>query len=468
MQQLPSDLWREVFSFLSTPDLCVPCFISSTLRDAAVSNLNTRFTDSIQWWKRRKQLPTYNQEIVKWWLSAIRQTSKGEVLEATSRDQLEIVELLGWDNAGLPLRDQLLLGKEVEILPKKVGWSPVDILTKAIIHESKRIITACHQREDITETLSGFGLKKLIRKDAFVREEENLEMIQWLSNERDIEGLPSVTWPPTTVSFLMYSKGNRFASRGHRDTLTWLFQRTTVDDILCSKLYSGAGEGGRLDMITWLEEREIPYDIAHLNLSSFTSSSSVFQWAVQTLRWQVMNYCRENRFGLPNVNVLSSIAITKPSFDAFQLAIDHGYITIDTLPVLYHRAYEYDQLGILKWLHERGVLCPRIAKQMMGFDNLGILQWLEDIGYSMDERYINRSTPPCFNKTDEVVYEALIEEVLYGICNVSSLEHLLQRKWKKSEGEVQMWFNREHKDITKKWLQHLWTYGISTSVAVKQ
>ncbi|PRP86014.1 hypothetical protein PROFUN_05785 [Planoprotostelium fungivorum] len=466
MQQLPSDLWREVFSFLSTPDLCVPCFISSTLRDAAVSNLNTRFTDSIQWWKRRKQLPTYNQEIVKWWLSAIRQTSKGEVLEATSRDQLEIVELLGWDDAGLSLRDQLLLAKEVDILPKKVEWGLVNILIKAITHGSKRIITACHQREDITKTLAGFGLKKLILNDAFVREEENLEMIQWLSSEGDIEGLPSVTWPPTTISFLMNTRGNRFATRGHRDTLTWLFQRITVDDILGSKLYSGAGEGGRLDMIMWLEERKIPCNIAHLNLSSFVSSLSIFQWALQ-----VMNYCRENGFGLPNVNVLSSIAVANPSFDAFQLAIDQGYITIDTLPDVHHRASEYTQLGILKWLHERGVLCPRITKQMMGFDNLGILQWLEDIGYTMDEQHTGSSDvkeidstkndlAAGFNKADEEVYDVLIEESSRGIFNVSSLEHLLQRKWKKSEGEVQMWFNRDLKDITKQWLQHLWTYGI--------
>ncbi|PRP85012.1 hypothetical protein PROFUN_07300 [Planoprotostelium fungivorum] len=119
------------------------------------------------------------------------------------------------------------------------------------------------------------------------------------------------------------------------------------------------------------------------------------------------------------------------------------------------------------------------TEQMMRFDNLGILQWLEDIGYSMDEQHINRSTISCsspnvidwiirrFNKTDEEVYHALIEEAPYGICNVSSLEHLLQRKWKKSKGEVQMWFNIERNHITKKWLQYLWTYGISPSLMIR-
>lgn len=46
------------------------------------------------------------------------------------------------------------------------------------------------------------------------------------------------------------------------------------------------------------------------------------------------------------------------------------------------------------------------------------------------------------------------------VHNIDVLEWLLQRRWKKSEAEVQKWFDREYEDITKEWLEHLWEYGM--------
>lgn len=47
--------------------------------------------------------------------------------------------------------------------------------------------------------------------------------------------------------------------------------------------------------------------------------------------------------------------------------------------------------------------------------------------------------------------------VIFKKWNIEPMESILQRKWNKSQDEVQKWFQRE--DITTEWLMELWEHG---------
>ncbi|PRP73324.1 hypothetical protein PROFUN_16844 [Planoprotostelium fungivorum] len=423
MEQIPlPDLWTGVFSFLSTPDLCVPCFTSVTLRDAAVRQLNTRFRDSAQWWKRRKELPTHSEEVVKWWLSTIREPTVEEVMAVVRRDQLELLELLGWDDTPL---------------------------TSSPTFHSKRILSACHERGDIITVTLPEAVRHCNRSLLFSGE-ENLELVQWLVAERDVEGLPSLTWPSSSSSttfILEYIRfeGKRYAEYGYKDTLTWLMQRVPMDDRFGSGLYHGAGWGGRMDMITWLEEKGVPYNVTHLELYNFKRCMSTFQWALD-----VMKYSYEHQMSLPTTKILPGQFISGPHFEALQLAIDHGYITNETIISLDSND---DGFYLVQWLHDRGVLHRDICTQAARADNLGLMQWLLEKGYPLNEDNVwfklsvLYGSPDVidwlierFHKSVDEMYDVLLDNSRGGnfvAYNVPAMEHLVQLKWGESE-EVQI------------------------------
>lgn len=61
--------------------------------------------------------------------------------------------------------------------------------------------------------------------------------------------------------------------------------------------------------------------------------------------------------------------------------------------------------------------------------------------------------------TEDEMYGRLMRSMLRNHCTVEEVEWMIQRKWKKSEREVQRWFNKEENEITKEWLNQLWEYG---------
>ncbi|PRP80356.1 hypothetical protein PROFUN_11925 [Planoprotostelium fungivorum] len=122
---LPDDLWVEVFSFLPLADLCAPCFTSITLRDAVCHLIHSRLLYPTYWWRHRKQLPIHNMEIAEWWLSNVREPTKLEVLAAARTDQVELVDLLGWDDTHLSARHRNLVRPQLEY----PAWNWADILS---------------------------------------------------------------------------------------------------------------------------------------------------------------------------------------------------------------------------------------------------------------------------------------------------------------------------------------------------
>ncbi|PRP76820.1 hypothetical protein PROFUN_14860 [Planoprotostelium fungivorum] len=100
---------------------------------------------------------------------------------------------------------------------------------------------------------------------------------------------------------------------------------------------------------------------------------------------------------------------------------------------------------IISLIHRRS-LCHDAIKQ----DCLDVLKWALDNGYPMHLNAV------FFH--EEKIYHSLLEPRT-DHQYILAVEHLLQRKWKKSAEEVEKWFDREPGDITVTWLEDLWKYG---------
>ncbi|PRP85322.1 hypothetical protein PROFUN_06924 [Planoprotostelium fungivorum] len=483
MQQLPIDLWNNIFSFLPTLDLCAPCFTSKILRDAACRTLDSHNTDIIHWHRYRKQLPTHNMEVVKWWRIAVREPTREEVMEATRSDQLDVVELLGWDDTELSLRHRTITRTHL-CAP---AWCAGDILFMAVANGSKKIITAVHERKNVVEALNEGLSNPYCMYNPLFGEEEDLEMMQWLCNEH-VEGLPSVQWPVRLFEKI-YSVGFRLAERGHRRVIAKLMQRIKMDDVKGSNMYNGAGQGGRIDMLLWLEENNVPYDPEHIQLFYFVSSMSTFEWALShgvlpshylpfndreegTYEDALRVGCIENQFDLPT-DVLCNPEITHADVEVVRSAIDDGYITRETmlqLPLLSTR----DRFEMIQWMHERELLHENICLFVYRWDNVHIMSWLVERGYAIhDGDWIHScaaiASPDLllwlietYDKGDEEMYDMLVKQAPWGPFNLPSMEFLLQRKWNESEEEVKTWMDdkpEEYLDV--EWMTYLWENGRS-------
>ncbi|PRP75275.1 hypothetical protein PROFUN_15823 [Planoprotostelium fungivorum] len=684
VQQIPPDVWTGILSFLPTPDLCISCFTSKTLRDSACHLLDSRASISSLWWRHQKLLPVHNVEIVKWWQSTIREATKQEVIEAVRGDHEEVLDLLGWDDRHLSPHHRLLT-RSCQDIPE---WNWMDILFEAIVKGSKRVITACHRKkkmdhsklstsqhcrslseplgiegnlemiqwicgmgqvdglsadildpkfwypfdlrpsghklaqhghrhvtldvfrwalkhnaphspdknrrrlsltlnsdqsgrrlrvvslggrsgcipkkytglrrkwkksreevqrwfnkesEDITNdwldhlwefgteeevqqqnarhdntqseflfvvssrritggedvrrpigsyatppaifwTLAletsatggiagrffpwkidkwsnggfdddchswdwqdilaesiAYGCKRLINacheRGHFPREfqvwwgdpwlyglsfirvcqEGNLEMIQWMLNNKEVEGLPSSN---LSASFNFINMELELGKRGNREVIHWLLESDLVHKRRMKYLYGGAAEGGRMDVIAWLEEKGIPFKSSCSDIHYFVTSLSILKWAKKhnivverayefALRIgqpEVMKYCFENGMGLPE-HPFIELSIKHENTKALQLAIDHQFLTKETNITF---DIESGNLKMIKYLHDRDLLQLEVSKYINDLDYYDVLQWAIDKDYpagKLDDRNF-------FLKVSPEVIEWMIEK--YG------------------------------------------------------
>lgn len=227
MALIPLDLWTDIFSYLSPSDLCAPCFTSKTLQEAARRVIDSSILESSNWWRHSKRLPINSTAVVQWWTVWVRQPLKTEALAAARNDVVHIIDLLGWDDSQLSPRH-----KQITRRPKdNPAWDWKDILIEAIVAGSKKIITACLNRREAAPLQTS-----TICTTSFYRasEEGNLEMIRWLCDE-DIEGLPSVPWPPelyVEMSGLAYQS----AKGGHVHVMAWMKHRGHIDDEIAGQM----------------------------------------------------------------------------------------------------------------------------------------------------------------------------------------------------------------------------------------
>ncbi|PRP77111.1 hypothetical protein PROFUN_12966 [Planoprotostelium fungivorum] len=460
MQPLPSDLWPDVFSFLPTPDLCVSCFTSKTLRDAAHKTINSRIPNHSNWWRHKKQLPAYSREVVTWWMNNVREPTWKEARDAAQRDDVDMVDLIGWDNTRTSPRHRHLF---------KPRWNRAMLLVEAMAKGNKRMINAGHQKGDISQ-YSSFVASKV-------------DVWQKLGEEGNLEDF-SRGW---------YDCVRNAAKAGHKHVILWLKERG-IDERVADDLYRGAAEGGRSDVITWLRDHAIHLDVTReaVPLSTFAGLLDLFEWA---LRHNVPDvalkpvYLAALETGCIEPSCCEQ---TASSLSAIQLAIDHGYLTRQAR-IRFESISR--QLELIKWLHARNVLPEKLSvyNRMTSFlmtsdsctmanldDHLDVLQWAAEKGYftGMDDDHgIHRKASvetiewlmKTFSTEETEMYRSLAS---HGCCrfiaetkrvsrrvttdwNIEPMEWLLQRKWKKSEEEVQRWFQKEEKNITEKWLMHL-------------
>ncbi|PRP83544.1 hypothetical protein PROFUN_04418 [Planoprotostelium fungivorum] len=236
-QHLPDDLWIDIFSFLPLADLCAPCFTSTTLRDAVCHLIHSRLLYPTYWWRHRKQLPVHNMEIAEWWLSNVREPTELEVLAAARTNQVELVDLLGWDDTHLSARHRNL----TRFQPGLSWWDWSDILPWG----SKRIITACLKRGHLTgENRTLFDCTPLLEK------ERPLDIVRWIF-QMPVEDLPSIDnfFTVRYQRFIAYE----LAWSGQKEAITMLKQQELIDPWLGNLMYQGAGEAGSMDMIRWLD-----------------------------------------------------------------------------------------------------------------------------------------------------------------------------------------------------------------------
>ncbi|PRP87415.1 hypothetical protein PROFUN_00626 [Planoprotostelium fungivorum] len=403
MEDLSSDLWTGVLSFLSTPELCVPCFTSKSLRDAACHLLDSRVRNISHWWYRRKVLPVEDRQVVEWWLSNVRDPTKSEVREAARRDDLETINLLGWDNTRYSTHKRDVSGFNDDCH----SWDWQDILAESIAYGCKRLINACHKRGD-----------PMLYELSFVRvcEEGNLEMIQWMLNNKEVEGLPSIN--NLSASFNSVNMVRKLGKRGHREVIYWLLESGFVHEWRLKHLYEGAGEGGRMDVIAWLEEEGVPFDSSCSDIHYFVTSLSILKWAKKhnivverayefALRIdqpEVMKYCFENGMGLPE-HPFIELSIKHENTKALQLAIDHQFLTKETNITF---DIESGNLKMIKYLHDRDLLQLEVSKYINDLDYYDVLQWAIDKDYpagKLDDRNF-------FLKVSPEVIEWMIEK--YG------------------------------------------------------
>ncbi|PRP83682.1 hypothetical protein PROFUN_03837 [Planoprotostelium fungivorum] len=422
-------------------------------------------------------------------MTNIREPVWEEVCDAAHRDDVDMLDLLGWDHTQASSRHLC-----------RPGWKRQQILLEALVKGSKRTINAYQQKEDISgaPSVDYLSREKISQR---LGEEGNLEMIQWIHTEQTVEGLPSVTW-----SYLSSEDTNgclRCAAKaGHKHVISWFKERGSIDEYTAYDIrYKGEAEGGRMDVITWLEDNEIHFDATSdgdAALADFVQSLPIFKWAlshnipdrsseyvidnaVRSGCTEVLRYCFENQLSFRAYGPLTGFPSHDESYEAIKLAVNYGYITIQT--DLWFGSTD-QQFELIRWMHGRNVLHPNLSVSNLNYhsaicyDNLDVLQWAAEKGYltEIDCDLYKHGSP----ETIEWLMKTFGIEEAEMYCylassgwkmlmclpgydqhvikwNIEPMEWMLQRKWKKSQDEVQRWFQAEH--ITIEWLMHLWEHG---------
>ncbi|PRP85054.1 hypothetical protein PROFUN_07238 [Planoprotostelium fungivorum] len=478
---VPSDVWTDILKYLPTSELCAPCFTSKSLRDSVCRLIDSGPSCNSHWWRHRKQLPVDNEEVVQWWLRELREPTREEVVEAARRDNVKVLDVLGWDDTHLSPRHRAIIrGYWSDKLTPSWNWK--DILEAALSKGSKKTISACIKRgHPTTEESDSY----VFYKSLGVR--GDLEIIRWVLEGHEVEGLSPLQWPSTGESnSLMYCE---LGYHGHTHVITWLKQTNKLRVDAVHQLYQGAGRAGRMD-----EQNVNPPSHPLLSLDDFVHSIQVFEWA---LSHNVMSNslpelyklafeagcrkrCYEMRY-IPHSHLGASelVSPTHDDYEVFQLAIDHGLLTKDSRIYIHSPS---SHLAMVQWLHSRGSLQAEfLCHDAIKHDCLDVLKWALDNGYPMhldavffhgskemiewalgEREYLKWSDVPTDNNliswTEEKIYHSLLEPRT-DHQYILAVEYLLQRKWKKSAQEVEKWFDREPGDITVTWLEDLWKYG---------
>ncbi|PRP80362.1 hypothetical protein PROFUN_11931 [Planoprotostelium fungivorum] len=354
MMELLDDFWADILPFFTTSDLCVPCFTSKALRDLACRIIDSRVPNVSYWWYRQKVLPVYNVEIVRWWLRAIREPTNGELKDAATRDDLDVVEVLGWSSKHCSPRHRYLLSHSNQ----RSCWNQKFILKWALVSGSKRIINVCHKR-------GAHLIPSACQSDhvfQHIYAEGNLERIQWMYDGKQVDGLPSIPRSDIPNHPHVYWP---LAKKGHTDVILWLKEKGVINPQQGARMYEAAGMAGRMDMIEWLvrgtreraehkqENNQIPCDFTELCSSHFTSSFSTFDWIRK-------HDAFDSGFLYTSAVCNGSVEGICKNFGsiALQLAIDHKLLTKETKIELRID----NNLPTIKWLYERDILQPDLSK----------------------------------------------------------------------------------------------------------
>ncbi|PRP79631.1 hypothetical protein PROFUN_12821 [Planoprotostelium fungivorum] len=468
---IPSDLLTYIFTYISTPELCGPCFTSKMLLDLALKALSSRNLSH----NHHRQLPITNQEVVRWWWIYLREPTRAEVMEAARTDRLEVLDLVGWDDEQLSPRHHLLTRSKAAL--HRSDWDWGDILVKAITNQSTRTMRACIERHP--------DWSHLIRRIRYMHPlsdhfatEGNLKMIRWLYDEYTVEGLPTLLWNGRRMHLNCLFENT--AREGHQHVLAWLQYEGRISEPSVRLIYEAAGLAGRMDVISWMEENKMPA-VGDYSLSHFIGSVAVFEWAIKRnigyprdayLRAledgniSVMQYCLKNKLGLSHFERKRAIELRCENEEAIHLAIDHGFITKNTKVQFADIVFQFP---LIKWMHERNVLHSDFCQSTKLPGNLEVLQWAHENGYydgkvnpMLPDVSISQGSPDMlkwhiqtFGTKAGQMYRMIACDRTCRTMNVEGLEWMLQRKWNESEGEIRRWFNEggieEVGDLMKMW-----------------
>ncbi|PRP85409.1 hypothetical protein PROFUN_06955 [Planoprotostelium fungivorum] len=154
--------------------------------------------------------------------------------------------------------------------------------------------------------------------------------------------------------------------------------------------------GGRMSVITWLQENDITR--TKVLMKYFVHSLDVFNWALHTvgirdngdeyLEALKTNGCTD--CGLPT-GALSNLMINHANCEAYQLALDHGYITIHTRIGILASKLDFT---LIRWLHTKDLQLPMdfVCSRALKEDRLDILQWALERGFVLRRDQIGFDT----------------------------------------------------------------------------
>ncbi|PRP86880.1 hypothetical protein PROFUN_03628 [Planoprotostelium fungivorum] len=295
-----ADLWNVILSYVSTPDLSVPCFVSVTLRDLAQRERLLRRPSNAT--SDSDLLPVHSVEVAKWWQAEIRHPRRDEILEAAREDQLEVIESFGWSSQH-PV--------------SHCRWNWFDIFCAATSRGRKKTMRACLEREeakrfeDITD-----GPLMLVKCVASYGKGENLNILEWLLHEREIEGLPlAPSYPHEELDRLMRHIGKSAAFGGHKHILQWWKTRTHITQQLGTSIYNEAICGGNMETIKWLEDNGIP-NTFHTSPPSHRYVTFSPDTDLRLIKWIADH-------GVPWED-LTYTAFQSGVYEIFKFCIDHG------------------------------------------------------------------------------------------------------------------------------------------------
>ncbi|PRP73957.1 hypothetical protein PROFUN_08150 [Planoprotostelium fungivorum] len=419
-------------------------------------------------------LPVHNVDIVRWWMDTIRSPTQAEVKEAARTDQLEVIELLGWDDTGYSHYHRLMLHLDVKGRRPFTGWNSLYILSNACDSpSSQRVIDACLQRYEFLQCISRGG---------------HLDIIKKLFSLKNVVH-PNIVWRDVLEGAVQ---------RGRRDIISWVkHQRQDDPQFFADCMYKFSLLHNRIDLLDWLEEGGITHPVNHSDLCEFAALSGdvkVMQWArkrdfpwrfsfqaaCQSGNLQMVQYCIQN--DCPNKNI-EWTTLEAGSIEVLNWLYDNGRLPNDVLSQSLHHLFER-KFELVQWLHDRGIHNDRLCEQTVLFDQIQVMTWALDRGYPFTSDSIQLG----FSFGSRDMMEWLFERGLIAmrdleeghdwmvdVCfkkienfNVPVYEWMMMKKWKVSEGEVRTLFDRPTEELTSKMLKDVWKNGFHSRSLVQR